>query len=315
MNFTRRNFIKATSVSTAGVAIAPELAAKLISSHKTNKVCVFSKCLQFLNYEELGKTIAKLGFDGADLTVRKGGHVLPENVIVDLPKAVKAIRKAGADVHMIVTDINDPDDKHTENILSTAADLGIKYYRMGYFKYNSNDTVFDSLDNNKRQLEGLLKLNRKYNVKSGYQNHSGPWGMVGAAVWDLHYLLRDFDPKYIGVQYDIMHAVAEGGFSWEVALKVIAPWINSLAIKDFVWKKGGKRWETKWVPLGEGMVNFKKYLNEIDAKLSSVPITLHYEYDLGGAELGNKNPSMLPEDIYKHLTRDLHYFKNTLLGS
>jgi sugar phosphate isomerase/epimerase len=139
--------------------------------------------------------------------------------------------------------------------------------------------------------------------------------MMGGAVWDLHYVLKDFEPEYIGVQYDIAHATAEGGFSWELVLELIFPWINSLAIKDFVWENGEKRWRTKWVPLGEGMVNFEKYMDEIDSIISSVPITLHYEYDLGGAELGKLSPTMAPEKIYKLLNRDLQYFKNSILRS
>src|SRR5690349_19235689 len=36
------------------------------------KVCIFSKHLQFVQGEELVKTAAEIGFDGIDLTVRKG---------------------------------------------------------------------------------------------------------------------------------------------------------------------------------------------------------------------------------------------------
>ena len=35
--------------------------------------CVFSKHLQTMGAEELGKTLAKLGLEGVDLTVREGG--------------------------------------------------------------------------------------------------------------------------------------------------------------------------------------------------------------------------------------------------
>ncbi|MBD1261661.1 sugar phosphate isomerase/epimerase [Maribacter polysiphoniae] len=317
MSFTRRKFIKVTSATAAGVGIVPTLAAQLIPSPIGNNVNVnvFSKCLQFLNYEELGETLAKLGFSGADLTVRNNGHVLPENVKRDLPKAVKALQKAGVDAPMIVTGINDANDRLTEDILGTAADSGITYYRMGYYKFDDKLSVFQNLDNCKRRLEKLEKLNRKYNIKVGYQNHSGPWGMVGGAVWDLHYILKDFDPEYVGVQYDIAHSMVEGGYSWEIALKIIEPWINSLAIKDFLWKKGEKRWEPEWVPLGEGMVDFKKYADDAQRLLTTKPITIHCEYDLGGAEFGRTNPTMSPKDIYRKLTDDLHYFNNKLLKS
>jgi L-ribulose-5-phosphate 3-epimerase len=314
MKIDRRKFVKLGSASVAGISIVPGMAMPSLGS-EPYPICIFSKCLQFLAYHELGEVVAELGFDGVDLTVRPGGHVLPENVKKDLPKAVKALRRTGSEVPMITTKINDADDPLSEQILGVAADSGIPYYRMGNYNFDHKLSVFENLDIYRRELEKLEKLNRKYNIRGGYQNHSGPWGMVGGAVWDLHYMLKDLNPEYIGIQYDIAHATAEGGFSWEVVLEVIAPWINSLAIKDFVWEKRENRWRTKWVPLGEGMVNFEKYLTAIDSIISSVPITLHYEYSLGGAELGNKNPTMAPEKIYKLLDQDLHYFKHSLLRS
>ena len=59
------------------------------------KVHVFSKHLQFLNYQDMAAAARDIGFDGVDLAVRPKGHVLPERVETDLPKAVEAIRKAG----------------------------------------------------------------------------------------------------------------------------------------------------------------------------------------------------------------------------
>ena len=56
------------------------------------KFIMFTKHLEHLSYEELADTIAGIGLDGVDLTVRSPGHVLPENVKTDLPKAAKAIR-------------------------------------------------------------------------------------------------------------------------------------------------------------------------------------------------------------------------------
>src|SRR5690606_6677759 len=64
-------------------------------------VVVFSKHLQFLDYAELAREVKAIGLDGVDLSVRKGGHVLPENVATDLPKATETIRAAGLDVAMI----------------------------------------------------------------------------------------------------------------------------------------------------------------------------------------------------------------------
>jgi len=75
-------------------------------------VCIFSKHLQFLpDYKAMAALAAEVGFDGIDLTVRPGGHVLPENVEIDLPRAITAAGNAGLKVPMIVTKITGADEK------------------------------------------------------------------------------------------------------------------------------------------------------------------------------------------------------------
>ena len=91
---------------------------------------IFSKNLHWLDYSGMAAAAAEMGFEGIDLTVRPAGHVLPERVAEDLPKAVEAVKKAGLNVFMITTAINNADDAHTEAILKTAHALGISYYRM-----------------------------------------------------------------------------------------------------------------------------------------------------------------------------------------
>ncbi len=96
---------------------------------------IFSKHLQWLDFEQMAKTAAEIGFDGVDLTVRQKGHVLPQNVVTDLPKAVEAIRRAGLKAELLTTDITNVLDPNTEKILKTASHLGIKTYRMGWLNY------------------------------------------------------------------------------------------------------------------------------------------------------------------------------------
>lgn len=91
---------------------------------KPTRICIFSKHLQWLDYQGMVQTAADIGFDGVDLTVRPGGHVWPERVEEDLPKAVQAVRAAGLDVPMITTAVTDPDDALTARILATASKEG-----------------------------------------------------------------------------------------------------------------------------------------------------------------------------------------------
>src|ERR1700730_826997 len=57
------------------------------------KISVFSKHFQWTNCHEMAAIAKDVGFDGIDLTVREGGHVMPERVEEDLPKAAEDIRR------------------------------------------------------------------------------------------------------------------------------------------------------------------------------------------------------------------------------
>ena len=309
LNLTRRKFLETSSIVAAGlVANTKGFAGASVPAMKPFPICIFSKCLQFLNYNQLGETVARLGFGGADLSVRKGGHVLPADVKVNLPKAIKALKKSGVEVPMMVTDINSADSPDVEKVLGTASELGITHYRMGYLSYDAGKSIKETLDVHKRSIEKLEKINRKFGIHGEYQNHSG--NRVGGPVWDIYWMLKDSDPAHIGCQYDIRHAVCEGAYSWPTGMKLLAPWIKSTAIKDFYWIKENTKWEIKDVALGEGMVNFDAYLTEYVKLGINGPVSIHCEYDLGGAENGRANPTMSHDEIFALIKKDLDWLKN-----
>lgn len=307
---SRRNFIKTTAVGLTGIGLAGQsMASGLLSSSAKHPIHIFTKCLQFLNYDKLAEVLDKEGFDGADLAVRPGGQVLPENVKTDLPKIMKALRSKGIGSNMIVTAITNADDPLTPDILKTMAEEGIKYYRMGYLNYDSKKSVTENLDELRKTFEKLENINRKFGVCGNYQNHSGT--RVGGPVWDLYHLLKDRDPEFIGVQYDIRHAMVEGGVSWPLGMELLAPWIHTTDIKDFIWEKDEKgKWKIKNVALGEGMVDFEKYFTMYKSFNIQAPVSIHYEYDLGGAEHGKLNPTMNHSEIYSWLKKDITFLKN-----
>ncbi|MDR1171199.1 MAG: sugar phosphate isomerase/epimerase [Bacteroidales bacterium] len=248
-----------------------------------NIICTFSKTFQWLGYDDLAGFLADAGYEGIDLPIRPGGHVLPDNVDHDFPAAVKAARKHGLSIPMIVTAITDVTEPFTERILKTAADQGVKYYRLGYYRYDSKLTTQQNLDKVRSQLEALCKLNAKYGLQGGYQNHVG--ANVGSPVWDLWYLIKDLDPRYIGCQYDVRHAAAEGINSWPLGFDAIASHVKHECIKDYVYTQDHKgKWTVKSVPLGTGAVDFKKYFTMRKKYGINGPLSIHYEFDLGDDE-------------------------------
>jgi sugar phosphate isomerase/epimerase len=311
----RREFIQKAALATAGVlaglgpARGVTAASNLAHQARTPKnadplpICIFSKQLHWLGYEEMARTVARLGFDGIDLTVRPDGHVLPENVATDLPRAVAAARKAGLDVPMLTTSITDARHPHTEPILKTASQLGIKYYRTGWLPYPGETPIPETLEKYKLQLRDLAALNKNYGMHGAYQNHAGT--DMGAAVWDLWCLIRELEPEWIGLQYDIKHATLEGGQSWPNDVKLMHPYIKTMDIKDFQWTKHEGKWQVQMVPLGEGMVDFQKFFSLVKQYQISGPISLHLEYPLGGAENGATKLSVNRDIVLEAMWKDL----------
>jgi sugar phosphate isomerase/epimerase len=113
----------------------------------------------------------------------------------------------------------------------------------------------------------------------------------------------------MGSQYDIRHAVIEGGESWELGLRRINQYINSIVIKDVKWGNVDGKWQPINVPLGEGMVDFNRYFSLLKKYQINVPVSLHVEYDLGGAEKGKNKITIPKKEVFKRIKKDLVFLK------
>jgi L-ribulose-5-phosphate 3-epimerase len=282
---TRRDFLSTLALAGATLPLAsfaadkkgaPAPAAASARATTPPVIHVFAKPLQWLSYDGTAQLIAEAGFGGIDYAVRPGGHVEPEKVEQDLPRAIEAAHKAGIKVEMITTAVTSARDKHTEPLLKTAAKHGVKIYRLGNYSYDHKLGVMGSLEKLKPAVKELAALNQSLGLHGAFQNHAGV--RVGSALWDLHELLRDIDPRWVGVQYDIRHATAEGGQSWPLPLRLLAPWIRCTDIKDFKWGQSPGKATIDNVPLGEGIVNFEQYFKLVAELGIGGPISVHLEY-------------------------------------
>ena len=310
-SFSRREFTKLSATALAAIPLLSfqnSLSQLSIKKDLIN-VHLFSKHLQFLNYNDMAEVAAEIGFDGLDLTVRRKGHVLPENVKEDLPKAVEAMKKFGLNPKLFSTNVWDANSNTNKMVLETAGKLGFSHYRTDWLKYPEDNEIKESQKLFGEQAKKLEILNKKNGLIGGYQNHAGKH--VGAPIWDLLPILEATEGDFIGIQYDIRHAVVEGGESWELGLKRIKPFINTIVIKDFKWGIVKGKWKPINVPLGEGMVDFKRYFSLLKKYQINVPISLHIEHDLGGAEKGAKKITISKKEVFAKMKNDLTFLKET----
>jgi len=278
------------------------------------KLSVFSKHFQWTDWREMAAVAAEIGFDGIDLTVRDKGHVLPERVTGDLPRAVEVIRKAGLAVEMITAGIVDTESPHAEAILKTARDLGIRYYRWGGFRYDEKRPVAAQMAEFEGRARALAALNRQYGVCAMYHTHSGP-GQFGASIWDIWHILRELDHRYIGINYDVGHANVEGGFGgWIHAARVAAPMMRGVALKDFLWGRSAKGdWIPQWCAPGQGMVQFRRFFGMLKEFGFQGPLQVHFEYpELGAAHSGGAKLDIDRAKFLAILRRDLAFFREQM---
>ncbi|MEM9079642.1 MAG: TIM barrel protein [Verrucomicrobiota bacterium] len=291
---TRRHLITSTLAASLGT-----LAAQNTPSKKIIPIGPFTKPLQFLSFEELAETLAELGFQGAEVPIRPGGHIEPEAVPDQLPALVEAFKKHNLEILAFASGINQVSaEQHTETILTTAAKLGIKRYRLSYYRYDLTKPILPQLDDIRPRLHDLAALNKQLGIQGLYQNHSGR-NYVGGPLWDICQLLAPHNPKHLGLAFDIGHATVEGGMSWPIQWKLAQPHLGMIFVKDYLWKN--KRRQA--VPLGTGQIApafFKK--------LPPVPISLHVEYH----PIKNTPPAQLRETFLPAFKNDLQTLQNLL---
>jgi sugar phosphate isomerase/epimerase len=297
---TRRDFIKSASLF-AAASVLPNTAG---SNGFNGAICLFSKHLPAMDWKRLALAVKKLGFDGVDLTVRPGGHVLPERAAGDLPKAVEAIRAEGLKVPMITTALTSASDPTAKPILSTAGKLSIPFFKPGYYRYSFAD-VRSELQKAMNDFRSLTEVSKQSGVQCGFHNHEG---YIGAQLWDVAQTIDQLDPKWVGYYFDIRHAVAEGGGAgWKIALNLVAPRIKMIAVKDSYWEKTSKGWRQVNCPLGEGQVDWKAYFKLLRQANFQGPISLHLEYEIAGATTAAQE-----ENTLAAAQKDLEFLKARL---
>ncbi len=279
------------------------------------KLLMFTKHLQDLPLEKMADVVRDLGFDGLDVTTRTGGTIAPENVRDDLPRVAEICGGRGLEIGMLTTEITAADYDHAESIFQAASDAGIRFLKLGYYRYGKFGELSKQLDEIRGRLEGLAPMARRYGVTACVHIHSGDFIPPSGEI--LYLLLQGFDADEIGAYVDPGHMTIEGGVeAWKMGLDLLAKQIRIVAIKDFGWitqndpSLGKPAWLSKLVPLSEGVVRWPEVLwclgeIEFDGYLS-----VHSEYQ--GAQ---SFQDMTTEEVIDQTRRDLEYLQEVIADS
>lgn len=242
-------------------------------------ICVFSKHLQEYDIATLAEKIQSVGITSIDLTVRDGGHVEPSQAKEKLPEAIEILHAAGVNVAMVTTNITNIHEPYSRDILEAAAASGVKFYKLGYYRYFEFGSIHKLMAESQAQLADIAAANTELGLWGGYHNHSASF--LGANPLHIHQMIEALDEDAIGCYWDVGHAVIEGlAGSWDAALDQLHKRIRMLAIKDLAVNLNNQDWRCDVVSLGQGCVPWSRmcsWLKQIEGQLG--PVSIHGEYN------------------------------------
>lgn len=239
-------------------------------------LCMFSQNAIRVPYPELGNIAQQIGYEGVDLTVMIGGHVDPRVMNVDLMRSFESIHGASLEIPIITTNITALGDSTVYPVLYVSGKAGVSMFRTGFWPYGPAP-IQERLRQVRQELASVVSLAQRCGIAAAIPNRAGDF--VGEATWDTYEILTGMDPRWAGHYFDPSQAVAEGGLGgWEAAFRLALPRLKAIALQDFYWQKAGAEWKMQMCPLGEGMVDWKKFFTMAAAASFTGPFSLHMEY-------------------------------------
>ena len=275
-NLSRREFIARTLAASSTVAMWGAGAFPAFSAEQwPPSVVVFSKIYQDLklNFEGAAALTAEAGIDGIDCPVRPGGEILPEHAAQEMPQYAEALKKRGLQMPLLTTGITSVASPHTEEILCTAKQLGVQYYRLGFTNTQADAPPGKQVREIRAKLKDLALLNKQIGIGAIYQNHSASGrGYIGGDLNELYEVVEGFDPAQIGAAFDLGHALITHGDDWRRHFDRLKPYLRVAYVKDVKRGQG-------WVPFGQGDIaatGYFKLLKQLDYRAS---VSLHIEFN------------------------------------
>jgi sugar phosphate isomerase/epimerase len=199
----------------------------------------YTRVLQWIrDPDELAEAAAEMTFGGVEPTITGGaGHIDPAKVTTELPAFVKTMQKHGLRVTQVrggnQTSVDQP---NLEPMVAAMGACGARYYWCGTDNYDFSKPIVPQLDAIKKKVEAFVKLNEKHNTTLMYHTRAGA-NSVGSVVWDLLYVMKEFDPKYVGFHWDTGHMALHGGNMWELLLRTAGPYVVAMSWKDREWQQ------------------------------------------------------------------------------
>ena len=222
---------------TAAPAAAPTPAAQPAATPPAARKLImdcYTRNLHWIrDHDEIAEAAIEMTCGGVQPTVgAHPAHIDATKVATELPAFVKTMQKHGLRVKQIRGgNQTSADAPGLEPMVAAMAQAGATHYWCGTDNYDLTTPILPQLDAIKRKVEAFVKLNQKHGTTLMYHTRAGA-NSVGSVVWDLLYVMKDFDPKYVGFHWDTGHMSHHGSNMWELLMRTAGPYVVAVSWKD-----------------------------------------------------------------------------------
>jgi sugar phosphate isomerase/epimerase len=253
------------------------------------KFDVFTKPWPTEPISDLAKLVAGLGFDGAEVPVRPGFQVTPDNAGTMLPELVSVFGDHGLEVVSVASSLEEP-------IFAACAAAGVSMIRiMGQI---DRGAYLRSQEDLRDQLRGVIPLCERYGVRIGVQEH---YGDNVSDAFGLRSLLRGLDGRWISAIWDAAHD-ALAGVEPENGLDVVWDRLAMVNLKNAYYERmngpeaEAAEWKRHFTSGSQGLASWPRIAAELRRRDYSGSICLTAEYEE-------------PADVVRLCREDLRYAK------
>jgi hypothetical protein len=322
----RREFLHASAIATlAGKVLSDTTLARAQSAPQPASTTAapsprrlimdaYTRHLHWIrSVDEIAEAALAMTCGGVNPTIQpRPGHIDPANVATELPAFVKTMQKHGLRVKQVRGGGQTQADATVEALVGAMAQSGVTHYWLGTDNYDLTKPILPQLDAIKIKVERFVALNRKHGTTVMYHTRAGA-NAVGSVVWDLLYVLKDFDPKHVGLHWDTGHMSHHGSNMWELLMRTAGPYVVAIGWKDRSWEQRaapadagrGGGWNSPYVPMGTGLVDIARYAAVMRDIGFDGPMELQAEYPNGGSENGADTLTLPRAQVIENLKRDV----------
>lgn len=248
---------------------------------------VFTKSWAAESIPTMAKLVAEMGFRAAEVPVRPGFQVTPENVDKALPELVLVFSDHGLKVASVASSLEEP-------VFAACGAAGVPMIRiMGSVTRGAYLRSEAAL---RAQLRAAVSLCRKYGVRIGVQEH---YGNYVSDAFALRTLLQGLDDRWISAIWDAAHD-ALAGIAPETGLEVVWDRLAMVNLKNAYYERANEpgaavaEWRRHFTSGRDGLASWPRIASELRRRNYSGTVCLSAEYEE-------------PADVLRLAAEDLRY--------